>query len=74
MGAVAQAAHWKLHCLGARMWVEWIDSDSNPSDGLSRDGLDDQWALNQDWELEVAPKKLVRSVLDFRRELRETLG
>ena len=25
--------------LGARIWVEWIDSKSNPSDGLSREGL-----------------------------------
>ena len=74
VGAVAQAVHWKLHCLGARMWVEWIDSDSNPSDGLSRDGFDDQWTLSHDWELEVAPKKLLRGALDFRRELRETLG
>ena len=27
--------------LGARIWVEWIDSKSNPSDGLSRSGLAD---------------------------------
>ena len=24
-----------------RLWVEWIDSASNPSDGLSRAGLSD---------------------------------
>ena len=27
--------------LGARIWVEWIDSKSNPSDGLSSEGLGD---------------------------------
>ena len=25
--------------LGVRVWVEWFDSDSNPSDGLSHDGV-----------------------------------
>ena len=25
--------------IGARTWYEWIDSKSNPSDGLSREGL-----------------------------------
>ena len=32
--AVIAHAHF-----GARMWFEWIDSKSNPSDGLSREGL-----------------------------------
>ena len=32
-------------------WFEWIDSDSNPADGLSRDGLLDQWTIQQGWEL-----------------------
>ena len=32
-------------------WFEWIDSDSNPSDGLSRLGLEDPWTLLQNWEL-----------------------
>ena len=27
--------------LGCRLWVEWVDSKSNPSDGLSRAGLGD---------------------------------
>ena len=32
-------------------WFEWIDSDSNPSDGLSRLGLEDPWTTEQGWEL-----------------------
>jgi hypothetical protein len=33
------------------VWFEWIDSDSNPSDGLSRLGLEDPWTLEQGWKL-----------------------
>ena len=32
-------------------WFEWVDSDSNLADGLSRDGAADPWTLDQDWEL-----------------------
>ena len=36
---------------GIRLWVEWVDSQSNPADGLSRAGLRDGWTLAQDWVL-----------------------
>ena len=32
-------------------WFEWVDSDSNLAAGLSRDGAEDPWTLDQDWEL-----------------------
>ena len=35
-----------------KVWFEWIDSDSNPSDGLSRLGLLDPWSAQQDWFLQ----------------------
>ena len=38
--------------LRCRAWFEWIDSDSNPSDGLSRDGLADSWTNQQGWYLQ----------------------
>ena len=40
---IAELTHllWAAH--GIRVWIEWVDSDSNCSDGLSRDGLDDPW-------------------------------
>ena len=41
--------------LGSRIWYEWIDSDSNLSDGLSRLGLQDPWTLSQGWELREFP-------------------
>ena len=31
--------------LGGRPWFEWIDSDSNPSGGLSREGVVDEFML-----------------------------
>ena len=46
--------------MGCRAWFEWIDSKSNPSDGLSRDGLEDPWTIAQDWDLKevVAPDQI----------------
>jgi hypothetical protein len=52
--SIVQAAHWELINYDIRAWFEWIDSDANPSDGLSRDGLDDEWTLRQNWNLEIA--------------------
>lgn len=36
---ISQATHALLGLLSSRCWFEWIDSDSNPADGLSREGL-----------------------------------
>ena len=52
---IAQFSQAAYHALQTRVWFEWIDSSSNPSDGLSRDGLGDEWTRQQDWNLaEVA--------------------
>ena len=51
-----QVAHLLWLHLGCRVWIEWIDSQSNPSDGLSRLGLEDPWTKSQDWILEVCPE------------------
>ena len=40
---IAAAAHLTLAKLGCRVFFEWIESSANPSDGLSREGLSDQW-------------------------------
>jgi len=48
---VAQTLHWLLVEHGIRMWLEWIDSESNLSDGLSRDGVTDKWTMEQGWAL-----------------------
>ena len=52
VGDIVQSLHWLLLKYSIRLWVEWIDSKSNPSDGLSRDGLDDSWTLQQGWSLD----------------------
>ena len=35
--------------LHTRLWVDWVDSESNPADGLSRLGLADDWTRAQGW-------------------------
>lgn len=37
--------------LSFRPWYEWIDSKSNPSDGLSRAGAADEWTVAQGWQV-----------------------
>ena len=51
VGQLAAATHLALIERQCAAWFEWIDSDSNPADGLSRDGLLDQWTIQQGWEL-----------------------
>ena len=41
---IAEATHLLLHALGCRLWIEWIDPGSNPSDGASREGTGCAWA------------------------------
>ena len=48
---LAAATHLALIDEQCTAWFEWIDSDSNPADGLSRDGLLDKWTTQQEWEL-----------------------
>ena len=48
---LAQAAQFVFHLSSARVWFEWIDTNSNPSDGLSRLGLADDWSQAQGWFL-----------------------
>ena len=40
---LVELAHALLLKLGCRLWIEWVDSLSNPADGLSRDGVEDLW-------------------------------
>ena len=51
VNTMVQAAHLLWLHLGCRVWIEWIDSGSNPADGLSRDGLSDSWTRAQPWIL-----------------------
>ena len=51
VASIAGAAHLMMLSRRCRIWFEWIDSDSNPADGLSRDGCEDAWTANQGWQL-----------------------
>ena len=48
---LSQLAHLAFMPLQARVWFEWVDSEANPADGLSRLGLDDPWTRAQGWVL-----------------------
>ncbi|CAE7557407.1 Dnmt3b [Symbiodinium sp. CCMP2456] len=41
--------------LSCRVWLEWVPSDDNPADGLSRDGALDEWTTKQGWSLRTQP-------------------
>ena len=49
---IATTVAFQNASLRHRPWFEWIDSDSNPSDGLSRLGVEDPWTRSQNWILQ----------------------
>lgn len=49
---IVQQVHLAYLRINSRMWYEWLDSDSNPADGLSRSGLSDAWTLAQPWAIQ----------------------
>ena len=51
MAVIAAVTQLLFTRLGCRVYFEYVPSDSNPSDGLSRDGLQDSWTLSQGWHL-----------------------
>ena len=61
IAACTQVAMLEHSCTA---WYEWIDSDSNPADGLSRDGVSDQWTMSQGWELTELPPMAFRKVAE----------
>ena len=65
VGHLAMAAHLAMHEIGAMPWFEWLDSYSNPADGLSRAGLSDPWTLQQGWQLEEFVQEDICAVLAF---------
>ena len=51
VSAIVNTVHWLLYQVDCRPWFEWVDSCSNCSDGLSRDGLTDEWTIAQRWNI-----------------------
>ena len=52
VGTMAMCVQLLLIRYNIAVWFEWVDSDSNLADGLSRDGAEDPWTLDQEWELQ----------------------
>ena len=52
--AIVAASHAALANASVRWWLDWVPSDSNCSDGLSRDGARDEWCANHG----LSPEKL----------------
>ena len=59
LSILAAVTQLLLTRLGCRVYWEYVESDSNPSDGLSRDGLVDEWTLKQGWLLQPASMPLI---------------
>ncbi|CAE7488397.1 unnamed protein product [Symbiodinium sp. CCMP2592] len=54
VGDVAQIitlCHLLWARLNIRLWIEYVPSADNPSDGLSRNGLRDDWTAQQGWDM-----------------------
>ena len=64
--SIVYSVHWKLLDLRCRAWFEWIDSEANPSDGLSRLGLQDSWTRAQGWDLRCGTHPPWHAVEDYR--------
>jgi hypothetical protein len=54
LAALAAIAQLMLTKLGTRTYFEWVDTEANPADGLSRAGLADSWTKAQHWQLREA--------------------
>ena len=65
IATLSALTHLAMLRSGTRIWFEWIDSDSNPSDGLSRDGLTDAWTIAQQWSLSELPPIRWAELLEY---------
>ena len=54
IGTIVTIAHLLYVKLHIRVYFEWVDTNANISDGLSRDGLVDCWTMSQCWQLSIA--------------------
>ena len=52
--SIGTLRHLILAKLACRVYFEYIESEANVADGLSRDGLDDAWTQSQNWSLSHA--------------------
>ena len=55
VGLLCTVTHLLWAHLSMRVWVEWVASDDNPADGLSRAGVHDGWTKSQGWACMTNP-------------------
>ena len=65
VGHLAAAVRILCLKLEVRLLFEWIDSKSNPADGLSRDGLRDELSCRQGWQTAEINHARMAIVSDF---------
>ncbi len=65
VGHIAACTQLAMIAHSCSPWYEWIDSVSNPADGLSRDGVHDQWTAQQGWDLTEIPPTAFRRVAEY---------
>ena len=65
VGHIAACTHVAAIEHSSSLWYEWVDSASNPADGLSRDGVHDKWTLEQGWELTEFPPSAFQAVVEY---------
>ncbi|CAE7369278.1 unnamed protein product [Symbiodinium sp. CCMP2592] len=52
---LSSASHLLWIRLQCRVYVEWVPSDDNAADGLSRAGVRDHWSASQPWRSQHVP-------------------
>ena len=65
VGHIAACTQVAMLERSSSVWYEWVDSDSNPADGLSRDGVHDKWALDRGWHLTEFPASAFTAVAEY---------
>lgn len=70
---ITEVVHALILRLRCRLWVDWVDSDSNPSDGLSRAGTADEWTRHRFHNLRTLSAEAIPStrldVFDWAEQL-----
>ena len=55
IASIVVLCHLLWASYSVRVWIEWVPSEANVSDGLSRSGVADEWTRQQPWRLGIAP-------------------
>ena len=48
---LAQRIHLRAYSIDARLWVEYVETDANWADGVSREGPNCRWASSHDFRV-----------------------